>query len=79
MLLGPFLVFGERFYSISVLTHLCVRNAVTGVLVSQAALTLLEEDTGLEGGIYTGACLGQPFIDRLSSAGFHLESKILDN
>jgi short subunit dehydrogenase-like uncharacterized protein len=48
---------------------------VTAVLLSQAALTLLEDDVQLDGGIYTPACLGQRFIDRLDDAGFHLETK----
>lgn len=51
---------------------------MTGAFMSQAALTLLEDDTGLEGGVLTPACLGQAYIDRLSNVGFHMESKILD-
>ncbi len=38
---------------------------------------MLEDDVGLEGGIYTPACLGQPYIDRLDAAGFKFESKIV--
>lgn len=52
---------------------------MTGVFVAQAALTLLEDDTGLEGGIYTAACLGQPYIDRLDAAGLHFDTKILES
>lgn len=51
---------------------------MTGVLAAQAALTLLEEDVGLGGGMYTAACLGQPFIDRAAAAGFNLETRIID-
>lgn len=51
---------------------------VTGMFLAQASLTLLEEDTGLEGGIYTPACLGQAFIDRASQGGFKLDVKLLE-
>lgn len=51
---------------------------VTGVFLGQAALTLLEDDVGLDGGVYTPACLGQPFIDRLGDAGFKMEVKLID-
>jgi short subunit dehydrogenase-like uncharacterized protein len=46
-------------------------------MLAQAASTILEEDLGLEGGIYTPACLGQGFIDRLDGAGFHFETKMV--
>lgn len=48
------------------------------MFLAQASLTLLEEDTGLEGGIYTPACLGQAFIDRASQGGFKLDVKLLE-
>ncbi|RYC60489.1 hypothetical protein CHU98_g5709 [Xylaria longipes] len=41
--------------------------------------TLLEDDVGLSGGIYTPACLGQGYIDRLDEAGFKIETKIIEN
>ncbi|KAK3953363.1 Saccharopine dehydrogenase-domain-containing protein [Pseudoneurospora amorphoporcata] len=54
----------------------------TGVLMAEAAATLLEEESVEEqlggGGIYTPACLGQPFIDRLDKAGFHFETTIME-
>lgn len=50
---------------------------MSGLLLAQAASTILEEDLGLEGGIYTPACLGQEYIDRLDAAGFHFETKIV--
>jgi len=50
---------------------------VTGILLAEAAATLLEEDTQLPGGVYTGACLGQPYIDRLANAGFKFETNIV--
>jgi short subunit dehydrogenase-like uncharacterized protein len=54
-------------------------SIVTGVLLAQAAATILEEgDVKLDGGVYTPACLGQPFIDRLDRAGFHFETKVLE-
>ncbi|KAJ9137319.1 Trans-acting enoyl reductase [Pleurostoma richardsiae] len=50
---------------------------LTGVLLAQAASTILEEDLHLDGGVYTAACLGQPFIDRLDGAGFQFETKLV--
>lgn len=46
-------------------------------MLAEAAATLLEEDVELPGGIYTPACLGQPFIDRLDDSGFHFETHML--
>ncbi|KAL2124864.1 hypothetical protein VTJ04DRAFT_1229 [Mycothermus thermophilus] len=46
----------------------------TGVLAAEAAATILQEDLNLPGGVYTAACLGQPFIDRLERAGFRIET-----
>ena len=53
--------------------------AVTGVSVSQAAISILLDDHKLSGGIYTPACLGQKFIDRLDGAGFKFETKFFEN
>lgn len=49
---------------------------------------LLEEDddgdeknsisSRLKGGIYTTACLGQRYIDRLQEAGFTLQTEVQD-
>ena len=50
---------------------------VTGIFLAEAAATLLQEDVDLPGGVYTPACLGQPFVDRLGRAGFHIETKPL--
>ncbi len=52
--------------------------AVTGIFMAEAAATLLQEDVDLPGGVYTPACLGQPFIDRLDRAGFHIETRSLE-
>jgi short subunit dehydrogenase-like uncharacterized protein len=52
---------------------------VTGILLAEAARTLLEEDVELPGGVYTAACLGQPYIDRLARGGFHFETKRLED
>jgi short subunit dehydrogenase-like uncharacterized protein len=52
---------------------------VTGLFLAQAAMTVLEDDHGLEGGVYTPACLGQAFIDRADEAGFKLEAKLLED
>jgi short subunit dehydrogenase-like uncharacterized protein len=51
---------------------------LSGLLLAQAAATILEDDLRLEGGIYTPACLGQGFIDRLDAAKFHFESRVID-
>ncbi len=51
---------------------------VTGIFLAEAAATLLQEDVDLPGGVYTPACLGQPFVDRLGRAGFHIETKPLE-
>lgn len=47
------------------------------MLTSQGALTLLEEDVNLPGGIFTAACLGQPFVDRTDKQGLKLETKMI--
>lgn len=56
-------------------------SAVTAIILAQAALTILEnyDDLQLGGGIYTPACLGQPFIERLNSQGFKFETKIIES
>lgn len=42
-------------------------------------MSILRNETNLSGGIYTPACLGQPFIDRLSATGdFKFEKKWLE-
>lgn len=43
----------------------------------QAALTVLDEDVGLQGGVYTPACLGQAYLDRVNDAGFKVDVKLL--
>jgi short subunit dehydrogenase-like uncharacterized protein len=42
-------------------------------------MTVLRDDHKLSGGIYTPACLGQKFIDRLETAGFKLERKFYED
>jgi short subunit dehydrogenase-like uncharacterized protein len=51
----------------------------TAVCVSQAAMSVLTDGHKLGGGIYTPACLGQKFIDRLDVAGFKFETKFLED
>jgi short subunit dehydrogenase-like uncharacterized protein len=52
---------------------------VTAALLAQGAATILQDDTvKLTGGIYTPACLGQGYIDRLENAGVHIETEIRD-
>lgn len=52
---------------------------MTGVHLGEAAITILRDGHDLSGGIYTPACLGQKFIERLDSAGFKFEMKFLEN
>jgi len=54
-------------------------SAVTAVFLAQGALTLLEDDVELEGGVYTPACLGQGFVDRANTAGFKIDVKMIQN
>ncbi|KAH7419616.1 Saccharopine dehydrogenase-domain-containing protein [Cadophora sp. MPI-SDFR-AT-0126] len=53
--------------------------AYTGLSVAQAAVSILRDGHDLSGGIYTPACLGQKFIDRLDEVGFQFERKFYDN
>lgn len=49
---------------------------MTGVLLAQAALTVLEDDVDLGGGgVFTPACLGQGFVDRLDGVGFKIQTE----
>ncbi|ROT40502.1 saccharopine dehydrogenase [Sodiomyces alkalinus F11] len=50
---------------------------LTGILLSEAALTVLEDDVDLPGGVFTASCLGQRYIDRLDGAGFKMETKLI--
>lgn len=52
---------------------------LTAIILVQAALTILEDydDLQLRGGIYTPACFGQPFIERLNNESFRFETKII--
>ncbi|KAK8066597.1 hypothetical protein PG997_013344 [Apiospora hydei] len=51
---------------------------LTATCLAQAAYFVLKEDHQLEGGVYTPACLGQRFIDRLDGEGFKIETKLVD-
>jgi len=53
--------------------------AYTGLSLAEAAISILRDEHDLSGGIYTPACLGQKFIDRLDGAGFKFERKFYDN
>lgn len=51
-------------------------SEVTGALLAQAALTVLEDEVDLGGGgIFTPACLGQGFVDRLDGVGFKVQTE----
>jgi len=52
--------------------------ALTGILLAEAAISILRDEHKLSGGVYTPACLGQKFIDRLQSAGFKFEKKFYE-
>lgn len=52
---------------------------VTAMFLAQGALTILEDNLGLDGGIYTPACLDQGFVNRANGAGFKIEVKMLQN
>jgi short subunit dehydrogenase-like uncharacterized protein len=49
------------------------------MIVASAAISLLRDDHKLEGGVYTPACLGQKFVDRLEEGGFKFERKIYED
>lgn len=51
---------------------------VTAACLAQAACTILQDDVELEGGVYTPACLGQKYIDRLDTIGFKVETTLVD-
>jgi short subunit dehydrogenase-like uncharacterized protein len=51
---------------------------VTGILLAEAAISILRDEQKLSGGVYTPCCLGQKFIDRLDSAGFKFEQKFYE-
>jgi short subunit dehydrogenase-like uncharacterized protein len=55
-------------------------SLVTAIFLAEAAATMLEEDDSsrLTGGIYTPACLGQRYINRLRGVGVHINTEILD-
>jgi short subunit dehydrogenase-like uncharacterized protein len=46
--------------------------------VAEAAMTILQGDHKLSGGIHTPASLGQPFIDRLEPAGLKMEKRFIE-
>lgn len=51
---------------------------VSGIFLAQAAVTILEDDIDLGGGgVFTAACLGQGFADRVDAAGFKIETKTI--
>jgi hypothetical protein len=60
-------------YKFQILTDVIV----TAVLLAQGAATILQDDAvKLTGGIYTPACLGQGYMDRLENDGVHFETEI---
>lgn len=55
-----------------------ILQLVTATCLAQAAYSIIKDDHELEGGVYTPACLGQQFIDRLDGEGFKIETKLVD-
>ena len=51
---------------------------MTGMLLAEAAMVILQDEGKLEGGLLTPACLGQAFVERLKGAGVLIESKMLE-
>jgi short subunit dehydrogenase-like uncharacterized protein len=46
--------------------------------LAEAAISILKDEPDLSGGVYTAACLGQNFVDRLDGAGFRFERKFFE-
>ncbi|PHH63959.1 hypothetical protein CDD81_5178 [Ophiocordyceps australis] len=53
--------------------------SLTAITLAEAAFTILQGDLGLEGGIYTPACLGPAFVDRLGESGFAMDVTMVNN
>jgi short subunit dehydrogenase-like uncharacterized protein len=53
---------------------------VTATFLAEAAAAMLEEEDSsrLTGGIYTPACLGQRYINRLRGVGVEISTEILE-
>ncbi|RDW59510.1 hypothetical protein BP6252_12597 [Coleophoma cylindrospora] len=52
----------------------------TGLSLAQAAISILRDDhKELTGGVYTPSSLGEPYIERLGTAGFRFETKLLEH
>ena len=52
--------------------------SMTGMLLAEAAMVILQNEDKLEGGLLTPACLGQAFIERLRGADVLIESRMLE-
>jgi len=55
---------------------------VTGVLLAEAALSLLKDESmakEIGGGVLTPAMLGQAYVDRLGESGFKIETRLLED
>jgi hypothetical protein len=61
------------------LMRLLIMNAVTGISLAEAAISILSDEHQLSGGVYTPASLGQKFIDRLQGAGVKFEKKFFED
>lgn len=62
---------GLEFLRITIFT-------VTATFLTEAAATMLEEDESvrLTGGIYTPACLGERYVNRLRNVGVEISTEI---
>ncbi|KAG9237200.1 putative trans-acting enoyl reductase [Amylocarpus encephaloides] len=50
---------------------------LTALLITTAAVSILRDWPRLEGGVYTPACLGETYIDRLYDNGFQIRKKVM--
>jgi short subunit dehydrogenase-like uncharacterized protein len=67
----------RRWKVFPVLVLVLTMRTVTAATLSQAVMTILDDELRLEGGIYTPALLGENYLDRLQSAGFKVEVKVV--
>uniref|UniRef100_A0A093UYJ1 Putative trans-acting enoyl reductase n=1 Tax=Talaromyces marneffei PM1 TaxID=1077442 RepID=A0A093UYJ1_TALMA len=69
---------GENRQVLGKLTYHGSMYFLTATFLAEAAATMLEEDDSsrLTGGIYTPACLGQGYIDRLRGVGVQISTEI---
>jgi len=66
--------------AVAMITCVADNHLVTGIFLAQAAISILrDEHETLHGGVYTPACLGEKFVDRLGTAGLKVEQKFYED